>query len=152
MTVIAFPSSPVAAAAGAVGGWSALELRVMLEVLAPRLDRGEAGGWDVGRTERGDPQLYLLGASPGEDCILCFSRLGRLYVLEDGAGRVVAESCNLRLVAERARMWWQRPRITAPLVVLWCGLRELLEERIEPVLVESEELLTHLFPQLVALA
>jgi hypothetical protein len=152
MTVIAFPSSPVATAVGAVSGWSALELRIMLESLAPRLDRGEAAGWDVGRTERGDPQLYLLGPSPGEDCMLCFSRLGRLYVLEDGAGRVLAESCNLRLVAERARMWRQRPRIMAPLVLLWCGLRQLLEDRIEPLLIESEELLTHLFPQLVALA
>jgi hypothetical protein len=84
--------------------------------------------------------------------MLCFSRLGRLYVLEDGAGRVLAESCNLRLVAERARMWRQRPRIMAPLVLLWCGLRQLLEDRIEPLLIESEELLTHLFPQLVALA
>ena len=37
-----------------------------------------------GTTEHGDPQVYLIGPPPDYDCILSISRLGRLYVIEDG--------------------------------------------------------------------
>jgi hypothetical protein len=70
------------------GSWRACELNQIVESLAPQLTGGETGGWDVGETEIGDPQFYLLGPSPHDECILCISRLGRVYVLEDGSGQV----------------------------------------------------------------
>ena len=48
---------------------------------AVHIPGGQASGWELGETERGDPQLYLLGPAPEHDCILSISRLGRLYIL-----------------------------------------------------------------------
>ena len=57
MTVIAFkPRLPQHD-----GPWRAGELKQIVDSLAAPLSRGEAGGWDVGVTEVGDPQFYLLG-------------------------------------------------------------------------------------------
>jgi hypothetical protein len=108
----------------------------------------------VGATEIGDPQFYLPGPPPHEECILCISRLGRVYVLEDGAGKVLFEHNSLTVLAEQAKALLQKAssQIVARVIVLWCGLREALEEKIEPIVGESEELLTHLVPQLAALA
>ena len=82
MTVIAFQSKVLQSD----GPWRPAELKALVESLAPESSRAGARCWDVGITEIGDPQFYLLGASDDE-CILCISRLGRVYVLEDGAGR-----------------------------------------------------------------
>ncbi|MCC6776277.1 MAG: hypothetical protein IT537_06510 [Hyphomicrobiales bacterium] len=153
MRVITFPSTPVLK--GATGdGWAAAELREILQSLAPQLDRGEASGWDVGVTDRGDPQFYLLGPPPDGDCVLCISRLGRLYVLEDGAGHLVSEHNSLGVLAEQIRsmLGKRRGQIAARLAVIWFALREAVEERLEPVAVESEELIVHVMPQLLAIA
>ena len=88
MTVIAFQSK----LPQRDGPWRAGELEAIVESLAPEHGGGEAGGWDVGVTELGDPQFYLLGPPPHAECILCISRLGRIYVLEDGAGRVLLDA------------------------------------------------------------
>ena len=53
----------------------------------------------MGMTEVGDPQFYLLGRPPHDECILCISRLGRLYVLEDGHGQVLFEHNSLLVLA-----------------------------------------------------
>jgi hypothetical protein len=153
MTVITFPSTPAPKGAP-TNGWAAGELREILQSLAPQLDRGEASAWDVGVTDRGDPQFYLLGPQPDEDCMLCISRLGRLYVLEDGAGHVVSEHDSLGVLAEQVRsmLGKRRAQIAARLAVMWCALREALEARLEPVVVESEELITHVMPQLLVIA
>src|SRR5262249_30810728 len=100
------------------------------------------------------PQLYLLGQPPDDECILCISRLGRLYVLEDGAGQVLAEHNSLLTLAEQAKraLQKQRARIIGRAAVLWCAIRELFEEKLEPIMGEREELLTHLVPQLAAFA
>jgi hypothetical protein len=134
--------------------WPAAELKEITDALAPHLSSGEAGGWDVGATETGDPQFYLLGPPPGDECILCISRLGRLYVLEDGAGQVLFEHNSLVVLVEQARSALRKARaqIVARVTVLWCAVRELFEEKIEPIVGESEELLTHFVPQLAALA
>jgi len=134
--------------------WHAAELARIKETLAPHLGRGEAGGWEVDATELGDPQFYLLGPPPEEDCILCISRLGSLYVLEDGNGKVLFEHNSLVVLAEQARATLQhkKAQIVARLTVMWCALRELFEEKLEPIIGESEELIAHVAPQLVALA
>ena len=42
---------------------------------ADAIAAGEASGWEVGVTENGDPQVYLIGPPPDHDCILCISRV-----------------------------------------------------------------------------
>ena len=150
MTIIAFPSKVQPEG----GSWPAAELNEIVETLAPQLRSGEAGGWDVGVTEIGDPQFYLLGPPPHDECILCISRLGRVYVLEDGAGKVLFEHNSLVVLAEQARSALRKTRaqIVARVTLLWCMVRELFEEKIEPIVGESEELLTHFVPQLAAFA
>jgi hypothetical protein len=150
MTVIAFPSRLQRAG----GDGPATEFRDAVQALAGELDAGAIGTWDVGVTELGDPQLYLLGPPPHDECILCISRLGRLYVLEDGAGQVLLEHNSLLVLAEQARRVLQKKRaqIIGRVAVLWCAIRELFEEKLEPIVGESEELLTHLVPQLAAFA
>lgn len=149
MSVIPF----TARAPAQPGVWAASELRLILGGVGPHLATRK-GRWDTAATEAGDPQFYLLGKPPHEDCILCISRLGRLYVMEDGAGRVLYEDVSLAPLAERARTYLRHKhtRIVAHIAVLWCALREAFEEKIEPVLVEGEEMLVHIAPQLAALA
>jgi hypothetical protein len=150
MTLIAFPSK----VRREDGGWPAAELKEIVETFAPQLISGEAGGWNVGVTEIGDPQFYLLGPPPDDECILCISRLGRVYVLEDGAGQVLFEHNSLLVLAEQARsvLRKKRAQIVARAALVWCAVRELFEEKIEPIVGESEELLTHFVPQLAAFA
>jgi hypothetical protein len=134
--------------------WQGTEISAMLAACGEALDRGAATSWHVGSTEAGDPQLYLLGPAPDHDCILSISRLGRLYVLEDGHGRVLFEHDAMGHLAEQVRSTLGRHKaaILAKVVVAWAALREAFEERVEPLLAEPTEVLTHLAPQLAALA
>ncbi len=136
------------------GLWQSCELEKMQTTFAAELASGEASGWDVGATEVGDPQFYLLGAPRTEDCILSISRLGRLYILEDGAGRVVFEHASLECLTTRAKSFLRETKagIVAGVVLTWGTIRQHFQEKIEPVLAESEELLFHVAPQLAALA
>jgi hypothetical protein len=101
----------------------------------------------------GDPQFYLLGP-PHDECILCISRLGRLYVLEDGHGQLLFEHNSLLALAEQARVVLQKKKtqIVARVALVWCAVRETIEEKLDAVVVEGEELLAHCVPQLAALA
>jgi hypothetical protein len=150
MTVIAFPPKPPQAD----GSWRAGELKAMVEALTPALSGGESARYDVGLTEIGDPQFYLLGPPPHDECILCISRLGRTYVLEDGAGQVLYEHNSLVVLAEQAKSALRRRKaqIVARAVLLWCAARAAFEEKLEAVVGEGEELLAHVAPQLAALA
>jgi hypothetical protein len=150
MTVIAFQSK----LPQRDGLWRAGELEAIVESLAPELGGSQAGGWDVGVTELGDPQFYLLGPPPHAECILCISRLGRNYVLEDGAGRVLLEHNSLVVLAEQARSFLRKKKtqIAARVALIWCALRESFEEKLEAIMGEGEELLAHFAPQLAALA
>lgn len=145
MTVIAFrPTS-------SQDNWRAWEL----DMLAGPLTSGVQGGdWDIGATEAGDAQFYVLGPRPEQACMVCVSRINGRYILEDGAGRLLFEHDSLRLVAMhahgalRATRWW----LVARMVVLWCTLRHMIHDRIEPLIAEGEDLLVNLAPQLAALA
>lgn len=151
MTVIAFPPRH---AHDAGSHWPSGELNAIVEALVPQLTSGDAAAWDVGMTELGDPQFYLLGPPPNDECIMCISRLGRVYVLEDGAGQVLFEHNSLLVLAEQAKRVLQKRKsqIIAKAAVVWCALREAFEEKLEPIVGESEELLTHFVPQLAAFA
>lgn len=150
MTVIAFAPRDDHAAAG----WRTCELDRFVETFAGELDRGGASGWDTGTTEIGDPQFYLLGPPPEHDCILCVSRLGKLYVLEDGAGHLVFENADFELIARQAKALLKagKARLLAQVLLAWGALRHAFEEKVEPLLVEGEEMLTHVAPQLAAMA
>lgn len=149
MTVLDFPQPGKLPA-----GWQSAEVQKLLSGSATALTHGEASGWDVGTTDAGDPQLYLIGPAPDYDCILCVSRLGSLYVLEDGSGKVLYEHRDLARLSQQIRTALSRRKmmIAAKAMVLWATLRQTLEEKIEPMLAEPMELATHLAPQLAALA
>jgi hypothetical protein len=134
-------------------GWHADEVHRLKGACTPSIATGEAAGFEIGATETGDPQLYLLGPAPEHACILSVSRLGRLYVLEDGSGRVLFEHGSLDVLTQEIRGALRRTRsdIVARLAVAWCGIREFFEEKVEPILAEPVEILTHVAPQLAAL-
>jgi hypothetical protein len=150
MTVLAFTQRETCQP----GAWRASELNRIVGCFASELASGEAGGWETAATEAGDPQFYLLGQPPDEECILCVSRLGRLYVLEDGNGHVLAEHVDFELLAGQARTFLQQTRagLLAHLAVAWGIVRQAFEEKVEPMLAEGEEFLMHFAPQLAALA
>lgn len=135
-------------------GWQYAEVQKFLASSATSLTNGDASGWDLGSTDAGDPQLYLLGPAPDYDCILCVSRLGRTYVLEDGHGEVLFENRNLELLVPRIRAALSRKKmmIFAKAAIVWATLRQTVEEKIEPMLAEPLEIATHFAPQLAALA
>lgn len=147
MSVVAFERKQDA------GGWSERELATLVTALNVALAPATGREWETGMTEAGDAQFYLLGPRPDQACELCVSRIGARYILEDGSGRLLFEHRNLDLVMLHAKAAvpttsWLMVRI----LVLWCAIRSAVHEKIEPMLVETEELLVHVAPQLAAFA
>ena len=131
--------------------WTETELNTIVTALHAALAPTHGRSWETDVTENGDRQFYLLGPRPDQSCELCLSRIGRLYVLEDGSGRLLFEHRNLDLVALHARAAVSStPWLMVQSVVLWCAIRSTLHEKFEPALVEGEELLVHIAPQLAA--
>jgi len=142
VSILAFP--PRAAS----GDWRPDELAA----LAHLLPADGANHWDVGTTEAGDPQFYLLGPAPDFECVLCVSRLAHGYVMQDGAGRIVGEAPSLQQFAEeaaRAAMRGSRSFI-ARVTLLVAAVRLTIEEKVEPIFEETQELLVRVAPQLAA--
>jgi len=82
------------------------------------------------------------------------SRIGGRYILEDGAGRLLFEHQSLPLVALHARAAVRSSQgwLVARAMLLWCITRQMIHEKVEPMLTESEDLLVQLAPQLAAFA
>jgi hypothetical protein len=135
-------------------GWRNDELQQIVSACSGSVSVGEASGWEIGTTEGGDPQVYLIGPPPGYDCILCISRVGRHYVIEDGHGRVLLEHDSPMLLAEQALAALRRRKaaLLAQIAVAWHAFREAFEEKTEALTAEPMEVLAHLAPQLAALA
>lgn len=146
MTVVTFPR------AAQRGSWQPTELQQFVSMSSDAIALGEASTWYAGVTERNDPQFFLIGPPPEHDCILAISRLGRLYVIEDGAGHVLFESNNPTLLAEQAVAALRRRKmaIVARVAVAWGALREFFEEKTE-ALGEHIELIAHFAPQFAPL-
>ena len=125
--------------------WRESELREIVEALTPALEAGKASSWEIAATEAGDPQFYLLGPAPEEACEICISRLGRRYILEDGEGRLLLDTDNLTLIAERAAAAFRRGRLqfVARVMLGWCLVRQFLHDRLEPLIAEGEEMLAY---------
>jgi hypothetical protein len=147
MSVVPFPSRDL------THNWQRSEMNTLLAACGESLEKGTVSGWEVGETETGDPQLYLLGPAPDRECVLCVSRLGRLYVLEDGEGRILCEHDALGNLSDKLRhaLRHKKAAIIARATVVWLAIKETFEERVEPVLAEPVEILSHVAPQLVAL-
>ena len=149
MTVVAFKSPP-----GDSETWRHDELQQLVGVFAAHAARGDATDWAVGTTESGDPQFYILGVRPAQDCVLSVSRLGRDYVLENGEGAVIDTDHNLALIAEEATRLSLSSRnagILARIGLGWVAIRHHYEEKIEPLFAEPMEVVTHFFPQMAAI-
>jgi hypothetical protein len=133
------------------GEWSEKELSTLVAALSAAPGRGRE--WETGMTESGDAQFYLLGPLPDQVCELCVSRISGRYILEDGSGRLLFEHRNLELLALHAKTavpstsWLMVRAIT-----LWCAIRNTIHEKVEPLLVEGEELFVQFVPQLAAFA
>jgi hypothetical protein len=107
----------------------------------------------MGVTELDDPQFFVLGPAPDRDCIMAISRVGRIYVLENGTGAVLADSPSLATVLAAAKTAVgsrRRVGLAGRLVLGLAAVRVAVEERFEPLLAESEELLVRVAPQLAA--
>jgi hypothetical protein len=132
--------------------WSEQELHTIVTALNAAWVSGNGRGWDTGMTEKGDPQFYLLGPLPEQACRLCVSRVGGRYILENGTGRLLFEHQNLRLVAlhAKAAISSRRWSLVARVVLVWCTFRHTIHDKVEPLLIESEEVLVHLAPKLFA--
>ncbi len=148
MTVIEFTPKSTPGPAG----WRDSELARIVQAIDCDAGR-RVGGWDVGATEAGDPQLYVLGEAPASECILCISRLGGTYVVEDGGGRIVGEHNSLAALAVEARNYLRKGSqgVIARIALVWCTLRQALEQKVDGVLTEGEDVLVHLVPQAAAL-
>lgn len=136
------------------GEWRARELNQIVGALTPTLEQGHVSGWEVGATEEGDPQFYLLGLAPELPCEICISRIGCTYVLEDGEGRLLCDTENLSVLAERAALALRRSKVhvLARLMLVWFVAKQVLQEKIDPLLVESDKILAEIAPQLALLA
>jgi hypothetical protein len=85
---------------------------------------------------------------------MCVTRIGRLYVLEDGTGSVVAEDARLERLAQTASKMLSRRRrrlsFVARSLIGLCAFRAMLDQKAEFMLAESMEHVTRFAPQLAA--
>jgi hypothetical protein len=147
MSVVAFERRQDAAV------WTETELNTILATLHAAIAPATGRSWETGVTESGDVQFYLLGPRPEEACELCLSRIGGRYILEDGSGRLLFEHRNLDLVALHAKAAVaSTPWLMVRAVMLWFAIRNTIQEKFEPILVEGEELLVQVAPQLAVFA
>jgi hypothetical protein len=133
-------------------GFSEAERAEFASVFARGAPQGLITGLEFGETDRGDPQVYFIGPAPERDCVLCISRIGRRYIVEDGAGLLIGEKSSLGAVKDAAArsLSARKAGLVARLAVAWYAARELFEEKIEPLTAEAAEIVNHVAPQLAA--
>jgi len=134
--------------------WRQDELQQLLSLHSAFQERNTGASWSVGRTELGDPQFYLIGNSPELDCVMSVTRIGRLYVLEDGEGAVVAEDTRFTQVTQVASKMLARKQrrlsFVARSLLGLCAFRAVLDQKAELMMAESMEHVTRFAPQLAA--
>jgi hypothetical protein len=148
MTVVPFSTQ----APQRTGSWDPGELEQLVGIFKLYAAEGLAADWNVGVTEIGDPQFYVSGPAPDCESVASVSRIGQLYVLEDGRGRVLGEDSSLSAItAATETMLKQRKRVSLGAHVLLAigAVRVTIQEKTEPLIAEGEELLIRMAPQLV---
>jgi hypothetical protein len=133
--------------------WRQDELQQLVALHSACEQKRNGCAWSVGHTDLGDPQFYMTSEGPELDCIMCVTRVGRLYVLEDGAGSVVAEDARLDQVARAASKMLSRRRplsFVARSLVGLCAVRAVLDQKAEFMIAESMEHVARFAPQLAA--
>jgi hypothetical protein len=154
MTVVSFTPRME----GEPGGWTAEERHQLEALHAARAKCGEVSEGVVATTESGDPQFFLIGPAPACDCVLSISRVSGRYLIEDGNGASIAEASSLdelAHIASQVRLRRSKTTILARVALVWCALRQFVEEKMEPVvgeMAEAAEVLTHFVPQAAMLA
>src|SRR6187455_1631273 len=105
--------------------WQGEERQQLLALCSAHTKGGELRGWEIGATEADDPQFYLLGPSPEEDCKLCITRVGRVYVLHDEFGSLLAEDARLKPVIKQASAMLSKPDTSVAMRMLFwlCAFR-----------------------------
>ena len=140
---------------GGPGAWSRAEMGRLVATADALRRAGLAGSWEVGSTEHEDPQFFVLGTAPDEDCVLCVSRVGPTYLLQDGRGRLLREAPSIAGITDAARagaLPGSRSSFVARCLVALGALRVFVEERAGPLVAESTEILARLSPQIAAFA
>ena len=134
--------------------WSHAELQRLIAFYSAHGAGGDFGSWEVAATEAQDPQFYLMSSSAELGCVLCISRVGRLYVAEDSQGRLIAENQDLRPVLDAAsrklERRWAAGFLVRSLFAL-CAFRIMIEQKLEPFLAESSENWARFAPHVAAL-
>ena len=135
-------------------GWDTEDLQQIENACSGSIANGEASGWEIGITELGDPQVYLIGPPPNYDCLLCISRIGGRYIIEDGTGRVLFEQDSPVLLAEQALSALRRRKtlLLARIGIVWCSFREAIEAKADALASEPMQALAQVAPQLAFLA
>lgn len=135
-------------------GWEQSEIQSMMEASATVMASGDGSSWAAFQTEAGDPQICLIGPPPHHDCLLSISRVGGTYVIEDGAGRILGEHGSLLSLVEQIRRELRgcSGRMIARMAVAWCAMKKFTEERVEPLMAETVEIVEHVAPALAPLA
>lgn len=135
-------------------GWRGIEIDALISACGKSLEKGIASDLQVGETELGEPQLYVLGPAPEHECILCVSRVGRRYVIEDGQGNVLHEHASLVPLSESVRTALRAAAVSgvACIGIMWDTLKRTLSEKVEPLMAEPLEILHYVAPQLAAIA
>lgn len=124
-------------------GWSSNELEQLMRLYASHACRRKVS-WATAMTEPGDPQFFLIGPEPEADCLLAVSRLDGRYVLEDGEAHPLCEGEVLSEVVQEAQRTLPprfKPSLVARVLMPLACIRAVLDEKIEPLIPDSMELL-----------
>lgn len=133
--------------------WRQDELQQLMALHSACEQRRSGCSWSVGQTELGDPQFYMVGEPPELDCIMCVTRIGRLYVLENGAGSVLLEDVHLEdIVQAGSKMLSRRSRLSfvARSLIGLAAFRAVIDQKAEFLLAESMDHVVRFAPQLAA--
>ena len=132
--------------------WRQDELQQLMALHSACEQRRSGCSWSVGLTELGDPQFYMVGDAPELDCLMCVTRIGRLYVLEDGAGTIVLEDARLERIVQAGSKMLSRRHLSfiARSLIGLAAFRAVLDQKAEFMLAESMEHVARIAPQLAA--